>query len=78
MNKLDVVLKLLWLRVMTGSGAEPQTKLKLKCGDRYALVGQNGTGKTTLMTAIYYGKLEGWPFTAIETGQEASIWSDQH
>lgn len=39
-----------------------QTKLKLRRGNRYALVGQNGAGKTTLMTAINNGKLEGWPF----------------
>ena len=25
-------------------------------------MGQNGTGKTTLMMAIHYGKLEGWLF----------------
>jgi len=39
-----------------------QTKLKLRRGHRYALVGQNGAGKTTLMNAINNGKLEGWPF----------------
>mmetsp|Transcript_27735 Transcript_27735/g.34290 ORF Transcript_27735/g.34290 Transcript_27735/m.34290 type:complete len:742 (-) Transcript_27735:131-2356(-) len=39
-----------------------QTKLRLRRGHRYALVGTNGAGKTTLMTAINNGKLEGWPF----------------
>lgn len=39
-----------------------QTKLRLRRGHRYALVGTNGAGKTTLMTAIDNGKLEGWPF----------------
>lgn len=38
-----------------------QTKLRLLRGHRYALVGQNGVGKTTLMNAINSGKLEGWP-----------------
>jgi len=38
-----------------------QTKLRLRRGHRYALVGQNGVGKTTLMNAIQNGKLEGWP-----------------
>lgn len=38
-----------------------QTKLRLLRGRRYALVGQNGVGKTTLMNAINTGKLEGWP-----------------
>lgn len=38
-----------------------QTKLRLRRGHRYALVGQNGVGKTTLMNAINGGKLEGWP-----------------
>ena len=38
-----------------------QTRLKLLRGRRYALVGQNGVGKTTLMNAINNGKLEGWP-----------------
>ena len=38
-----------------------QTKLRLRRGHRYALVGTNGAGKTTLMTAINNGKLEGWP-----------------
>ena len=37
------------------------TKLRLKRGHRYGLVGRNGCGKTTLMTAINNGKLEGWP-----------------
>jgi len=37
------------------------TKLRLRRGHRYALVGQNGVGKTTLMSAINKGKLEGWP-----------------
>lgn len=39
-----------------------QTKLRLRRGHRYSLVGQNGAGKTTLMNAINNGKLEGWPF----------------
>jgi len=38
-----------------------QTKLRLVAGRRYALVGQNGVGKTTLMNAISNGKLDGWP-----------------
>jgi elongation factor 3 len=38
-----------------------ESKLKLLRGRRYALVGQNGVGKTTLMNAIQNGKLEGWP-----------------
>jgi elongation factor 3 len=38
-----------------------QTKLRLLRGRRYALMGKNGTGKTTLMNAINNGKLEGWP-----------------
>ena len=38
-----------------------ESKLKLLRGRRYALVGQNGVGKTTLMNAINNGKLEGWP-----------------
>jgi len=38
-----------------------RTRLKLKRGHRYGLVGQNGTGKTTLMNAINNGKLDGWP-----------------
>jgi len=38
-----------------------QTRLRLVRGRRYALVGQNGTGKTTLMNAINNGKLDGWP-----------------
>lgn len=38
-----------------------QTKLVLKRGHRYGLVGRNGAGKTTLMNAINNGKLEGWP-----------------
>jgi len=38
-----------------------ESKLKLLRGRRYALVGQNGVGKTTLMNAINTGKLEGWP-----------------
>ncbi|KAL3936082.1 MAG: hypothetical protein SGBAC_008524 [Bacillariaceae sp.] len=38
-----------------------ESKLKLLRGRRYALVGQNGVGKTTLMSAINNGKLEGWP-----------------
>jgi len=39
-----------------------QTKLRLRRGHRYSLVGQNGAGKTTLMNAINNGKLDGWPF----------------
>jgi len=38
-----------------------KTKLRLRRGHRYALVGQNGVGKTTLMNAIQSGKLDGWP-----------------
>jgi len=38
-----------------------ESKLKLLRGRRYALVGGNGVGKTTLMSAINNGKLEGWP-----------------
>jgi elongation factor 3 len=38
-----------------------ESKLHLLRGRRYALVGQNGVGKTTLMSAINNGKLEGWP-----------------
>jgi elongation factor 3 len=38
-----------------------ESKLRLLRGRRYALVGQNGVGKTTLMSAINNGKLEGWP-----------------
>lgn len=38
-----------------------KTRLRLKRGHVYGLVGQNGVGKTTLMTAINNGKLEGWP-----------------
>jgi elongation factor 3 len=37
------------------------TKLRLLAGRRYALVGKNGVGKTTLMNAIRNGKLDGWP-----------------
>eukprot|EP00977_Amphora_coffeiformis_P023817 scaffold14477_cov164-Amphora_coffeaeformis.AAC.1 len=37
------------------------TKLHLLRGRRYALVGQNGVGKTTLMNAINNGKIDGWP-----------------
>lgn len=37
------------------------TKLRLLRGHRYALVGQNGVGKTTLMNAIMTGKIERWP-----------------
>jgi len=38
-----------------------ESKLRLLRGRRYALVGGNGVGKTTLMNAITNGKLEGWP-----------------
>lgn len=38
-----------------------QTRLRLRCGHRYGLVGQNGVGKTTLMNAINTGKLDDWP-----------------
>ena len=37
------------------------TKLRLLRGRRYALVGQNGVGKTTLMNAITTGKIDNWP-----------------
>ena len=38
-----------------------ESKLRLLRGRRYALVGGNGVGKTTLMNAINNGKLDGWP-----------------
>lgn len=38
-----------------------QTRLHLLRGRIYALVGQNGVGKTTLMNAINNGKIDGWP-----------------
>jgi len=38
-----------------------QTKLRLLRGRRYALVGKNGVGKTTLMNAMRNGKIDGWP-----------------
>ena len=38
-----------------------QTRLRLLRGHRYALVGKNGVGKTTLMNAIAKGKIDGWP-----------------
>uniref|UniRef100_A0A7S2LGB8 ABC transporter domain-containing protein n=1 Tax=Leptocylindrus danicus TaxID=163516 RepID=A0A7S2LGB8_9STRA len=38
-----------------------QTRLRLRRGHRYGLIGQNGAGKTTLMNAINNGKLDGWP-----------------
>ncbi|VEU36187.1 unnamed protein product [Pseudo-nitzschia multistriata] len=38
-----------------------ESKLRLLRGRRYAIVGGNGVGKTTLMNAINNGKLEGWP-----------------
>jgi elongation factor 3 len=38
-----------------------QTRLHLVQGRRYALVGPNGVGKTTLMNAIGAGKIDGWP-----------------
>jgi len=38
-----------------------ESKLRLVRGRRYAIVGGNGVGKTTLMNAINNGKLEGWP-----------------
>jgi elongation factor 3 len=37
------------------------TKMRLLRGRCYALVGQNGVGKTTLMNAINKNKIEGWP-----------------
>ncbi|KAI8907225.1 P-loop containing nucleoside triphosphate hydrolase protein [Gorgonomyces haynaldii] len=37
------------------------TKLRLTRGQRYALIGPNGVGKTTLMRAIANGQLEGFP-----------------
>lgn len=37
------------------------TKLRLLRGRCYALVGQNGVGKTTLMNAINNDKIDGWP-----------------
>ncbi|KAK1140909.1 translational elongation factor EF-1 alpha [Aspergillus melleus] len=38
-----------------------QTRLRLKRGQRYGLLGPNGTGKTTLMRAINNEQLEGFP-----------------
>jgi len=38
-----------------------ESKLRLLRGRRYALVGQNGVGKTTLMNAINTGKIDAWP-----------------
>lgn len=38
-----------------------KTKMRLLRGRRYALVGQNGVGKTTLLSAIRNNKLDGWP-----------------
>lgn len=38
-----------------------QTKLRLLKGRCYALVGQNGVGKTTLLNAIKKGKIDDWP-----------------
>ncbi|KAH2042027.1 hypothetical protein KXV43_006450 [Aspergillus fumigatus] len=38
-----------------------QTSLRLKRGQRYGLLGPNGTGKTTLMRAINNEQLEGFP-----------------
>jgi elongation factor 3 len=35
--------------------------MRLLRGRRYALVGQNGVGKTTLLSAIRNNKLDGWP-----------------
>ena len=38
-----------------------QTKLQLEKGHRYALVGQNGVGKTTLLNRINAGDINGFP-----------------
>ncbi|KAK4554019.1 translational elongation factor EF-1 alpha [Recurvomyces mirabilis] len=38
-----------------------QTSLRLKRGQRYGLLGANGTGKTTLMRAINNEQVEGFP-----------------
>jgi len=38
-----------------------QTSLRLKRGQRYGLLGPNGTGKTTLMRAINNEQVEGFP-----------------
>jgi elongation factor 3 len=35
--------------------------LRLKRGHRYGLAGRNGTGKSTLLTAIHNGQVEGFP-----------------
>ena len=43
-----------------------ESKLRLVRGRRYAIVGGNGVGKTTLMNAISNGKLEGWPQRHLE------------
>eukprot|EP00608_Synchroma_pusillum_P012714 CAMPEP_0198419596 /NCGR_PEP_ID=MMETSP1452-20131203/317_1 /TAXON_ID=1181717 /ORGANISM="Synchroma pusillum, Strain CCMP3072" /LENGTH=1042 /DNA_ID=CAMNT_0044139729 /DNA_START=1 /DNA_END=3129 /DNA_ORIENTATION=- len=38
-----------------------QTRLKVKRGRKYGLIGQNGCGKSTLMKAIASGNLQGFP-----------------
>ncbi len=37
------------------------TKMRLKCGKKYGLLGGNDSGKTTLMRAIANGSVEGFP-----------------
>jgi len=60
-----------------------QTKLHLKRGRRYGLVGRNGAGKTTLMTSISKGKLDGWPQELLsyylDSGSNVDVsWEEQN
>jgi elongation factor 3 len=47
--------------------------LRLKRGHRYGLCGRNGTGKSTLMTAIVNGQVEGFP-----SPEEVRTWYVAH